>query len=584
MLLVIEFVIAALIVPLALFAPPFGDGWFRWVEQNASRLARHRKLAVLSIFLIALGARLAVLPVEPVPKAWFHDEFSYLLMSDTFAHGRLTNPVHRMWKHFETFDVIQSPTYSAMVYPAQGVFLAFGQKFLGHPFWGVWLSTALMCAAFCWALQGWVPPGWAFLGGILAVMRLGTFSYWADSYWGGSVAALGGALVLGALPRIRRYRRIPDAVVMGVGLAILGNSRPYECIFYATPILLILGWSMLKSAMRIRREYWRKTVVPAGIIVLLTLSAMGYYFRRCTGSPLVPPYLVYVHTYQTVPNFPWQALNRTISYRHPVMAQYELGWLQDYERARHEPFAHLLVRLLKASLFFGGPLLLLPWFVLGVILPYGMSLRDLGYKTALLMKIVFFSTLGMCLPLYFENHYAAPVCCALYALEIQAMRRVSIFDRLRKMKGKLMVRYIVFGCVILFGVRIFSKALHIPSPPQWFRDWESGGGQGAGRSLVEAKLVQDTSQHLVIVDYTGNQDAHSEWVFNAADIDNSKIVWARDMGPQQNTELMHYFKGCKVWLLESGKEPPQLSLYEDAKQQDLTHASVNSIPKPNRLP
>jgi hypothetical protein len=50
------------------------------------------------------------------------------------------------------------------------------------------------------------------------------------------------------------------------------------------------------------------------------------------------------------------------------------------------------------------------------------------------------------------------------------------------------------------------------------------------------------------------------------------------MGPEQNAELLHYFKGRKLWLLESGKQPPQLYLYEDAKQQDLTHDSAHSIP------
>ena len=274
MLLLIELCLAALAVPLALLAPRFGNRWFTWIERRVSRFAVRRRLAVLTIFLFALAGRVAVLPIEPIPQPGIHDEFSYLLMADTFAHGRVTNPTHPMWVHFETFHVNQQPTYSSMYHPAQGLFLAFGQVVFGHPFWGVWLSVGLMCAAFCWALQGWMPPAWAFLGGILAIIRLGTFSYWANSYWGGAVAAIGGALVLGAFPRIKRSRRVCNALILGLGLAFLGNSRPYESVSYSVLILIALALFLHRS--KTPAAYTRRVLLPLGSVLVITFFAMGY--------------------------------------------------------------------------------------------------------------------------------------------------------------------------------------------------------------------------------------------------------------------------------------------------------------------
>jgi hypothetical protein len=99
--------------------------------------------------------------------------------------------------------VLMQPAFASKYGVAQPLSMAFGQRWLFTPRAGILLCMALAAASLCWMLQAYLPPEWAFLGGLLAVIRISWFSYFGNTYWGGAAAILGGCLLMGAAARLQ---------------------------------------------------------------------------------------------------------------------------------------------------------------------------------------------------------------------------------------------------------------------------------------------------------------------------------------------------------------------------------------------
>ncbi len=79
------------------------------------------------------------------------------------------------------------------------------------------------------------------------------------------------------------------------------------------------------------------------------------------------------------------------------------------------------------------------------------------------------------------------------------------------------------------------------------------------RQVATAMLAKQGGQHLVFVRYSPKHFDGNEYVYNRADIDRSRIVWARDMGQAENRELIDYYSNRKVWLWQPDTAPDDLS-------------------------
>lgn len=488
-------------------------------------------------------------PLPAVP-----DEFSYLLAADTLAHRRLANPTPDFAEFFETVHVLVKPSYASMYPPAQGLWLALGQTVFGHPWWGVVLSSALFVAAAGWAALAWLGPGWA-LGAGLTALSYCVGTYWSTSYWGGSVAALGGALILGAVGRLRRQWRQPRtsggarlemycaAALWSAGCGLAALARPYEG-----------GTLAALSSAELGRQLWRashdtpplKTAgfgiwIAAALPAVAALSFLLAVNRAVTGSAWVLPYFEHARQYQIRRTFYWQEDRPVPAYRHAsIRTVYEKllrrnlsTWDKFAEMGRmyRDHYGSLKFHLagLTPALLWGG--------AGGLAWVAATALAGLA---------------AAWLVVWTHPHYYAPFAAFLATAIAGGAQQAARRRWLGRPRPWLVA--LLFAGLLAPRFLLLTRRGSVADP------------FAARRAEIIRELERGPERHLILVRYRWNGNWTAEWVYNGADLEGAKVLWARWHEPARLEEFLARYGGRRIWLLEADLPGWPLIPYAPSRQ------------------
>ena len=555
-------------ISLALVLAGGALAWSRW-SARAERLASRTAACMTILAVLPVALRLAMLHTSPIPSPLGADDFSYLLLGDTLAHFRLTNPVHPMHRFFETFFILQEPSYSSIYPLGPGLALAFGQLVFRQPWAGIAISTAAFTALCYWMLRAWTKPRWALVGGLLAFIQFGPFNHWMNTYWGGALAAAAGCLVFGAMPRLRDHWRTRDAALLGAGLAIHLLTRPFESIFLASSVILYFAPLIAQ-----RRQLSRAASIAA-LVVLPAMGLMLLHDKKVTGSWTTLPYALCRYQYGVPSTFTFQP--NPVPHNQLTREQRISYDVQSFVHgAGTDTISSFMERLAGRVRFYR--FFFLP--ALYLALPaFFWSFRDPRMRYVFFTLLLFF--VGTNVYGYFYAHYVAGVTCLFLLLTVISLENLSRLTILNHVVGPDAVRVILFLCgahfLFWFGVQLASNREFAQNLEQYETWDEVNHGDLDGRLGVNRQLAQYPGKQLVFVRYWPKHTL-TEWIYNSADVDRQSVVFARDLGAEEDEKLLAYYPDRAAWLLEPDARPPKLSPYRRIEAKPAQASPEESKP------
>lgn len=346
---------------------------------------------------------------------------------------------------------------------------------------------------------------------------------------GWRISGIAGCLVFGAIPRLQHAPRTRDAALLGAGLSLQILTRPFEAALLAACIAPTLFPAL--------RRCWR----PLALAVLPALLLTLLHNHAVTGRWLTLPYMESRTQYGVPAAFTFQPMPKP---QRPLVQEQQMDYQAQLDtHAEAGTFLDRLAGRVKFLRFFAyAPLYVaLLWF-----LP---ALRQRRY--AWVAGCIALFALGTNFYPYFYPHYVAAIACLALLIAMAGLARMN-------RSAALVVVLLCFTRFTLwYGIHLFGDDSLFIATSEW-QSWDYiNFGDAEGRAAINRRLAEAPGQQLVFVRYSQSHTLR-EWVHNEANIDAARVVWALDLGEEQNAGLLRYFPKRTAWVVEPDSFPPAL--------------------------
>ncbi len=300
--------------------------------------------------------------------------------------------------------------------------------------------------------------------------------------------------------------------------------------------------------------YPRRLVRPALIASLVVLPAIALILvqnKQATGNWTTLPYALSRYQYGVPTTFTFQPV--PIAHRSLTREQQlDYDAQSEVHGVSTDTFASYWARWIDRMRFYGF-FLLPPLFL--ALPAFLLALREYRFAWAVLTILIF--SLGTNFYPYFYSHYIAALTCLFVLISVAGLEKLSRWNPLSS-------RILLFLCaahfVFWYGVHSTRDSdLYAALTPYESRD-AINHGDPEGRIAINRQLDGEPGRQLVFVRYWP-QHQFQEWVHNAADIDRARVIWARDLGADENQKLLRYYPDRTAWFLEPDARPPRLTRY-----------------------